>query len=303
MAVISNSFIERIIRLYGPSGAAWLKDLPRLIEYCARRWSLQVEPPINSLNYNYIAPAVRQDGTSLILKLGYPNPELATEIQALDAFAGRGAVRLIASDITNGAFLIERVSPGTALSDMTDDLKATQIACQVMTRLWRPWPQKFRFPSVFDWGRCFGRLREKFQGGTGPIPESLFDKAEMDYDLLLDSMDEVYLLHGDLHHWNILSSEGAGWLAIDPKGVIGERAFEIGAWMRNPFPRLLEWPNKELVLRRRLDILSVELGFDRDRLKHWAFAQAVLSACWSFEDGEKNWTQWIAVAELMGGIT
>ena len=97
------------------------------------------------------------------------------------------------------------------------------------------------------------------------------------------------LLHGDLHHWNILRAEREPWLAIDPKGLAGEPAYEVGALLRN---RLDAGEDVLQLTLRRIAQLSEILGVDRERLKRWAFAQGVLSALWTFEDhgelGEKH---------------
>ena len=94
--------------------------------------------------------------------------------------------------------------------------------------------------------------------------------------------------HGDLHHGNVLSATREPWLAIDPKGVAGEPAYEPGALLRNPFPHLLELPDVRRLTSRRLDILAGALAVDRDRLRAWAFAQAVLSAVWHIEDARDD---------------
>jgi len=94
------------------------------------------------------------------------------------------------------------------------------------------------------------------------------------------------LLHGDLHHDNVLFDDALGWRAIDPKGVLGEVEFEIGAALRNPqeLPGVI---GNLSVFRRRVDIFSSRLRLDSGRVLAWAFAQAVLSAIWKCEDGER----------------
>ncbi len=302
MIALPASFVDRIVRLHGSTGRAWLIRLPELIAHYAERWSLRVYPPLNSLTYNLITPAVREDGLKLVLKLGVPNPELVTEGEALVVFGGHGAAWLHARDPEGGALLLERVVPGDSLADCADDLVASRIACQVMADLWKPAPQAHNFPTVADWAKGFSRLRAHFKGGTGPFPADMVAEAENIYVDLLASAEEPVVLHGDLHHWNLLSSERAGWLAIDPKGVVGERAYEIGAWMRNPYPGMLQWEAPEKKLQQRLEVMSSELGMDRRRLKKWAFGQAVLSAWWSYEDGETGMDHWLSIASLLSGL-
>jgi streptomycin 6-kinase len=109
-------------------------------------------------------------------------------------------------------------------------------------------------------------------------------------------MAEPVLLHGDLHHWNILTSEREPWLALDPKGVVGEPGYEIGPLLLNPTLQ----PGH--VLARRIDQLAEELGLDRERLLGWGLAHAVLSAWWSVEDHGHGWEEAITCAELLAAL-
>jgi len=117
---------------------------------------------------------------------------------------------------------------------------------------------------------------------------------------LLDSMAAPVLLHGDLHHENILRAQRQPWLAIDPKGLAGEPAYEVGAHLRNLPAHLLAQPQPERFIARRADILAEELGLDRDRLLGWGLAQAVLSAWWCIEDNMECWDLAIHYAGLIG---
>jgi streptomycin 6-kinase len=158
------------------------------------------------------------------------------------------------------------------------------------------------FPTVARWGEGFVRLRGRFDGGTGPLPEPLVARAEREFADLLASAGPPTLLHGDLHHDNILAAGAGRWLAIDPKGLVGEAPYETGALLLNPrgpqAPRpIYEWPDLDLVLETRLRILAEELGFEPERMRRWAFAQAVLSAWWSLEDHSYGWEPAITLAE------
>lgn len=308
MHPLPERFIRTIHGLYGDRGAEWLDRLPALIATFEQRWSITALPPFENLSYNYLAPALSPGGEpELVLKLGVPNPELETEIHALAAFQGRASVQLLARDHQEGALLLDRLRPGTPLSALADDRQATSIAAGVMRQLWRPlWPDH-PFPSVARWAAGLGRLRERFDGATGPLPEGLVSRAEGLFGELLDSMAEPVLLHGDLHHENILAvdnqpwrNEGRrDWLAIDPKGVAGEPAYEVGALLRNPWPQLLSWPRPGQILARRVDQLSAELGFEKERIVGWGLAQAVLAAWWCIEDSVPGWEFAIGCAELL----
>ena len=302
MIHVPDSFANSIREVHGVAGEAWLQRLPGLIADRERRWSVTVGPPFLPLNYNYVAPAIQADGTEAVLKVGVPTAALTAEIEALRLFDGRGSVRLLDADPDWGVLLLEQLVPGMPLADLPDDDQATTIAAQVMRQLWRPLPTAHRFPSVADWAKGLGTLRGRYGGATGPLPAALVDQAEALFAELIGSMREPVLLHGDLHHDNILAAERQPWLAIDPKGLVGEPEYEVGALLRNPMPGLLAMPHVDRVLARRLDILSETLGFDRERLRAWGLAQAVLAAWWSIEDHGQGWETWIACAELLDGL-
>ena len=292
-----------VFALHGEAGASWLQRLPETIAACEQRWSLTALPPLDDLTYNYIAPALMRDGTQVILKLGVPgaelNPEFGCEIEALRRFDGRGCVRLLAADVDIGALLLERAEPGTTLAALSDDEEATRIATRVMRRLWRPVVGDHPFPTVSRWGPGFSRLRQRFHGGSGPLPERLTGKAERLFSELLSSSAQPVLLHGDLHPWNILRAKREPWLAIDPKGVVGEPAYEVGALLRNMVDPQLRGDDPVGLARRRLDILAVELSIDRRRLQGWGIAQAVLSAWWDIEDGTGDGASAVRVANIL----
>jgi len=302
LSAIPAHLARTIVALNGPAGLEWLERLPALLAACAQRWSLRLLPPFAPLSYNYVCPAVRADGTAVVLKVGVPNPELLTEITALRLYAGHGIVRLLDADPAEGALLLERLQPGIPLSSLEDDEQATVIAAGVMRQLWRPLPPDHPFPALEKWTASIGRLRQRFGGQSGPLPERLVGMAETLLPELLASQAEPVLLHGDLHHMNILRSERAPWLALDPKGVAGEAAYEVGTFLYNPLPGIVSWPNLRQLLARRVDVLAAELGLDRGRLIAWGIVTAVLSACWSVEDEGYGWEPVLVCAEELAGM-
>ena len=106
------------------------------------------------------------------------------------------------------------------------------------------------------------------------------------------------LLHGDLHHDNILASTSSGWVAIDPKGIVGDPGYEVGTFMLNQLPVGAADSVVQELSKQRLSIFSAELQISRERLAGWAFCHAVLSALWSFEDSEE-WRATIRLAKLL----
>ncbi len=296
-----NRFVQTITAMYDAWGEAWLAALPALLDELAARWGLTLLPPFPNLSYNYAAPGVRRDGQPVVLKVGVPNRELLTEIEALWRYAGRGAVRLLDADPDLGALLLERLTPGTPLVDLADDEAATIIAAEVMQALWRPLPLDHPFPTVAQWAAGLGRLRAEFDGGTGPFPTALVETAEAAFAALVAEPAPPVLLHGDLHHWNILAAVH-GWTSIDPKGLAGPPVYEVGAWLRNPIPTIATRSDARRVQQRRLALFAERLGFDREQMLDLAVAQAVLSGWWSYEDGEWPNATWLAIAETLDDI-
>ena len=303
MFVIPEDFARDMIALGGEEGRAWIERLPAILAACEQRWGLTIGLPFD-LSYNYVAPAVRSDGTPVVVKACLPNGE-TEQVEALRLFDGHGTVRLLEYDQGDEVMLLERLQPGTLLSTVKDDEKATSIAASVMRQMWRPPPQAHAFPAVSDWGKGLMRLRQHYGGGCGPFPPALLEEAERLFAELNASMADPVLLHGDLHHENILAAEREPWLAIDPKGLVGEPAYETGALLRNQLSVVFQDPLPVRVMARRVEQLAGELGLDRARVRGWGLAQAVLSMWWTIEDfghlGDYD-METLACAELLAAI-
>jgi streptomycin 6-kinase len=172
----------------------------------------------------------------------------------------------------------------------TDDDAATRIAAGVLRQLWQPLPASHDLRTLDSWCAAFDRNRTALSSGARGFPASIYWRADTLRRDLLASSDTPTVLHGDLHHFNILRAQRTDWLAIDPKGLVGDRSFDICQFFRNPDVVPVS------VNRRRLDIFCDELGLDRQRTRAWCYVHAVLNACWDFEDG-RRWEPWVAYAE------
>jgi streptomycin 6-kinase len=200
----------------------------------------------------------------------------------LEAFGGRGTVRALKH--AGGAVLLERLDPGTPLANVSlagRDDEATEIIAGVIGRM-SPLPTPAgAFATVGDWGEGFELY---LSGGDRQIPRDLVERAQRAYLDLCASQKKVRLLHGDLQHYNVLFDAARGWVAIDPKGVVGEIEYEIGASLRNPYEGRELFASPAAV-ERRIRLYEAALGLDAERALRWAFAQGVLSVLWSVEDG------------------
>ncbi|MBE0698949.1 MAG: phosphotransferase [Anaerolineaceae bacterium] len=278
-------FVQSTVDLFGAQGQAWLDNLPAFLASLEERWQIHLQPPFE-LSYNYVAPGMRADGSEVVLKTWLVNLEMLSEMESLRLWDGHGIVRLLEHDPQSGAMLLERLRPGMTLAEIENDSLATRIAAQVMRKLWIPAPPDPHgmLRTAQSWARGMEKLRSEFDGRTGPFPVRLVEAAERLFADLLASAGPLLLLHGDLHHWNILSSTREPWLALDPKGLVGEAEYEPGALLRNRWPERAGMTEIKRFNERRLAILCEVLEMDRQRLLSWSIAQAVLSAWWSYED-------------------
>lgn len=301
--IIPNDYARKIEQMHGEAGKAWLENLPATVNNYSHKWSLTLDSPFPNATFNYAVPAERQDGTPVVLKIGFPtDKEFRSELEALKVFNGHGIVEILESDSDKNILLLERAVPGDPLTTVKNDEEAMSIAAKIMKNLWQTVPLQHQFPTVFDWGKGFEQMKEYFKEKANPLPKKLVDKAERLFAELSVSQGKQILLHGDLNHSNILSAQRESWLAIDPKGVIGEREYEIGVLLRNPQPKLLQLPDPKEVLERRIDQLANELNLDRERIHGWGIAQAVLSAWWIIEDNGNDWEDAIRCAEILNQI-
>lgn len=278
-------FIKTIQSTFGDKAREWLSQLPELIADASERWGLSNIKPVPNLSYNFVAFAKR-GAEDVVLKIGVPNRELVSEMAALRLFNGEGVCQLLECDEEGGMSLLERLKPGTMLSEMEDDDGRTHIAIDVMENLILRGggavpPLQNKFINLSDWFDGLKKIRPRFGGGTGPFPKKILGRVETSLPQLFD--EEARLIHGDFHHHNVLLSE-RGWLAIDPKGVIGPVGYEIGPLMLNPWIKPMDGSRFEVRTKRRVDIIHERLGRAREVIIEWALAHAVLSAWWDFQD-------------------
>jgi streptomycin 6-kinase len=237
-----------------------------------------------------------------VLKAGMPGDEFRASIAFLRLCEGRGAVRLLEADSDRCVMLMEQAFPGAPLARLTDDDAATAIGADVMREFWRPAPPAHPFPTVADWFEAFAHVRAKYGGASGPLPEATLAHAETLVRELLASAPYERLMHGDLHHDNIVSAQREPWLVIDAKGLVGDPGYETGPFINNPYGRMETWPNPARNFARRADILAERLSYPRARILAWGFTQAVLSAAWHVEDDSNRFGPAIARAEVLATL-
>jgi len=263
-----------------PGGEDWLARLPRLVAECCARWDLVPGRPFEPATVSFVAAVTRADGTPAVLKVNFPEPESEHEAAALAHWDGAGAVRLLASDPGRRALLVERCVPGDRLWGVADEAQADGQAAAVLRRLWAapPPPAGHRFRTLAGEARRWAdELPARWERHGRPFDRALLDRAVGWIGELLATSDGRgdVVLHQDLHGGNVLRAARGPWLAIDPKPLAGERAFDLASLLRDRRPELAADPHPARRVRRRIDRLSEALDLDRERMRRWAVVHAL----------------------------
>ena len=262
--------------------------LDRLREH-ARSWRVKIEDVLETetsvIAFGTQDPTASDDRSVVLKVIKQPGDEWASG-DILAIFNGHGVARVYEHE--PGAVLLERLRPGNSLVDLTlngRDEEATDILADVIQQMTAhaatPGLEMSGTATVADWAKGFDNY---IATGDVRIPRDLAEAGQRVFKNLCASERRPRLLHGDLQHYNVLFDSERGWLAIDPKGVVGETEYEIGAFVRNPVSQPELFLSRSTT-ERRLKQFTKRLNLDYERALGWAFAQAVLSAIWSIEDG------------------
>ena len=270
-----NRFKQNIIDIFGHPGKEWLAKLPTVTAEFTEKFQLIDLQPVTNLSFNYVASGF-QNKKPIILKLGPNDKALSKETKCLNAFAQHGGVEVIASE--PGMMLMQRATPGTALKTYfpNQDDQAITILCQCISHL-----HQAEIPKQHDFYHLNTLLA--ILDNDLDIPAHIVSKARQLRDNLLSSTEKTVLLHGDLHHENILQHDNR-WLVIDPKGFIGDPVFEVCAFMHNPEPELLNQDNPIEIIDDRTRFCADLLGYSTTRVYDWLYVKSVLCWAWRLDD-------------------
>lgn len=280
-ARLITMFIDNIKAIYPETGQKWLMNLPALIMQLAEKWEFKLIRVMPELSYNYVA-MVEFQHQSAIIKIAPIEHSLKREYLCLNGFQ-KSSPAVFHFDEKLNAILMEHVYPGEPLKYLVKtgfDDKATKIICEMIRELTlQTIPPQHPFKHLSELANNLTIL-------TNHLDEKLLNKAiALFKEPTCDRSNDI-MLHGDLHHDNILSSD-SNWKIIDPHGYTGDPAAEVGAMIRNPYDCFPNDKPLEKTLLRRLSILRDELPYDFERIKAWCYCSSVLSAAWTCEDFKK----------------
>jgi streptomycin 6-kinase len=255
------------------------------------RWNLvpDGDPFLALSSKSWLLPVIYQNIPAMLKVAGEDEERLGGLLMVW--WNGSGAAKVFVHD--SNAIVMERALGKQSLVEMVkngEDDQASRIICEVAAKLHtvRQCPHPRGLLSLESW---FKELEPIAQQQGGILKKSASVARE-----LLNHPQEVVVLHGDLHHENVLDFGEHGWLAIDPKRLIGDRCFDYANILRNPeFDiKIATAPGR---FATQVSVITAATGLERPRLLQWILAFTGLSAAWFLTEGIKPELD-LAIAEL-----
>ena len=269
--------IPEAVRNHAIAGGheGWLAQLPALVAELERDWSITIGRAYEGGNEAFVADANLADGSNAVLKLFIPRDEHSArnEMSVLRVANGDGCARLLRSDPSRQAMLIERL--GARLSE--SGLPAPQrraILCAAAARLWRLVPDS-PLPTGAEKGRWLvGFITRLWEELERPCSKEAVAYALDCAERRIAAHDDAssVLVHGDIHEWNALKADH-GYKLIDPDGLLAEPEYDLGVIMRQD-------PIDPADPRASARELALRTGRDETATWEWAAIERLASGLW-----------------------
>ena len=278
MIDVPAAFAASTVAREGASGEAWLRALPGVVAELCVRWGLALA---GSPWHGYLAvvvPVVR-NGVDLALKVSWIDQSSEHEPNALRAWDGCGAVRMLEWDEQSGAMLLERLDASRSLGAL-QHREAAEIAGGLLRRLAIPAPPELR--TIRDEMEHFvARAESQWAKLDRPFSRRLLDRVIDITRPATDSSRNGTIVNVDLHYGNVLAAERESWLVIDPKVVAGEAEFGVAQMLWTRFEEL----EGRSGLEDRLDIIVDAAELDRQLARQWTVVRVVDYWLWALAGG------------------
>lgn len=290
---LNTALMNNVKAVYGEAGARWLVELPRHLNALVERWNIQSLQPLDNLSYHFVARVKLASGLVAILKTAPKQAPLMAEAEWLQTHKKRVPI-VLQVDRDLNAFLMEKCEPGVSLKSFVqkDDEKASRILAEVILDL-----QSVNAKHVTPYQHISEHI-STYSYLHGHIDQEIIDHAKALFSELCKDRSQDIVLHGDLHHDNILQHDDS-WYVIDPHGSIGHPCAEIGPMIFNPLDNFPGHLPVSRIIERRLQILADCLPFDLARIKDWAFCLALRSAAWDIEGFGKPHDRTLEIAKII----
>ncbi|MFI2379436.1 aminoglycoside phosphotransferase family protein [Streptomyces sp. NPDC018964] len=276
------------------AGRAFIAALPDLTDAFLHRWNLRVTgAPMHGVSA-LVLPVDRADGTPAVLKLQVRDHETDGEPVALRLWNGDGAVRLLDHDEPTGTMLLERLDATRMLAHQEDVHEAVLVIASLLAHLHTtPAPEGMR--HLRDIAPA---MLERTPAVLDRIPDPAARRLVADCAAAVREVTGEpgdRLLHWDLHDENVLASDRAPWLAIDPKPLAGDPGFDLWPALANRFdPDDVTW---------RFDAMTDVLALDRARARAWTYGRLLQNCLWEVEEGRPLDETDLEIARRLRGLT
>ena len=278
MVDIPAYFQHKAARQFGDAGPGWVRELPSILSECLERWTLSNCRPIDDLSINLVCFATSPIYGEVVLKVQGPHAERFTEMAALELYGGQHACRCLECDRERAAMLLERILPGQDLRSLPARDEQLAIGTEMLAALPVALHEEHGFPRYQDWmTNAFAAVErdDELSGLAGGLISSAWE--------LFQEVDDggQYLLHGDLHHENILRAGDGAWKVIDPQGVIGARILECGRFIENHVITGAGVDRQQA--RHTIVYIAGHMGEPARHVAAAFFILHLLSMCWGYE--------------------
>lgn len=277
-SIFTQEQIESIVNRFGNT---FYEQMLRHLDDYAEKWSLSSLQLIPSFSANVVFACYSEQVGHAILKIGQPSEMIWTEVSTLRQYKGQRFCKVYEADIDNGVILLERLQPGTTLRDESSLQQRLDVFCSLHSNLHIPAVEAEKFPTYIGWVE---RITE-YMGQRHDCPE-LSKHMQRARDICL-SIASIYsqnlLLHGDLHHDNMLLGNDGDYVIIDPKGVIGDPVFDIPRFILNEFDEDIT-----SALYEKIDsiiwTLEKKLSIPNEIIRKCLYVETAMGMCWCVED-------------------
>lgn len=279
-----GAFTAALRQRVGNEADPWLEALPDLIAELTSRWDLLVTGTATDVDaFGMTIPATRGEDR-VLLRLAYPDGWFVDLTAALQAWNGEGVVRLLEHE-PRGGHLRSAPDPGTSLGEERNQMRALRLASDALQALWIEPPDGLQSltAEVRTW---VSEMSSRFESVHRPFEDTLLRSAEQLFRAYMPTQTTKVLLHGDARIGAFVM-DGDAAIAIDPKPLVGEPAFDAAALLRDvPADVVADTPGCRQLLQSRLDHLTDLLDVSASRVKGWAFAVAIDTGLLAYERGD-----------------
>lgn len=282
MIVVPEAFVRYTVEREGAAGAAWIAELPGVVDELLERWGCVPDGAVMHGGVGVVVPVRRRAEGPAVLKVSYPHPGNVHEPDGFAAWGGRGAVLLYERDDERFAMLLERVR-STTLAELEGGEEVARVAGRISRRLAVPAPPGL--PRLADQAEGWEeQLRKDAAQVAHSMPQRLVDAAVATVRELGRSQPHS-LVHGDLHPGNILRADREPWLAVDPKGYVGDPGYDGGTLLKTRALAFLAADDVRKAIHHTVDVFAEAAELDRARVRRWAQFRAVEGALWGHRHG------------------